>query len=98
METRSIHELLIELEKLVREDRNENCREKMGTFGLCVLIYNNSKIFNIREEKFLLNYLSENRPKRAKDLDMDWGMFWQPCKIAPRLRWIRRHIKLTKPN
>lgn len=51
------------------------------------------------EEKILLNhYIENNKPFFNLYCLANGAYYWTPCRISPRIRWIKKHLKKTKPK
>lgn len=70
--------------------------------GLCSWNYNLYciKVITNDEFKILRKYIRENRPKWYSSFSAFWTItsayYWEYDNIEPRIRWIKRHIKLNK--
>lgn len=86
---RPIHELLIIL-------RDSACVVKDRiSFGLCYeadRLYD-MKLINPDDLNAIVNYISSNRPNYI--YRNSYG--WKPTLWKSRLRWLNKHIELTKP-
>ena len=92
---RTIHELLILLRDNIIIHKSWFGLKQRIANGLCLeaswLQHNEGKI-NYMEYCELVNYITSNRPIywRSKS----YG--WKPKLWKPRLKWLNKHIKLTK--
>lgn len=90
---RTIHELLIVL--------RDNAWVKISWFGLRQRIYGGlcaetTILFNTNrhERNKLRYYIKLNIPNYKKDNRFGW----KPTLWKPRLKWLNKHIELTKPK
>lgn len=71
-------------------------------YGLCdiVNVFMYSKKMNINKDEriLLINYILDNKPDEAKDLDGTKSFYWPLSDKWSRLRWLDKHIKLTDEN
>jgi hypothetical protein len=89
---RSIKELL-----MVMLDHQDKFKS-----GLCNWVFelNKDHILTNRESTRLDNYISYNKPKwyssysALKAKNTEW--YWIRTNKAPRIRWIKKHIKLNQ--
>lgn len=90
---RTIHELLI-----VLRDKTPVKNNKI-TAGLCLscLCRKNNDEITIDEFILLHCYIRANIPNsKFSTRQARWG--WKPGNWTSRLRWLNKHIELTKPN
>jgi len=73
-------------------------------YGLCSWV-SNLKYRNIlsrQEGALLLDYIDNNRPSKWSSIDAfihrNKGFFWKEGDINPRIKWIKKHIKLNSTN
>lgn len=67
----------------------------MGGFGLCALIWElyREGLISFEEEKILIRYLKENRPKNLRTyFKSPW--YWTQGRQRPRIKWLKKHIKI----
>lgn len=95
MTTRPISQLL----QLVLNNFNSNCS------GLCINISNlyYNDIITWEENIKLKDYVRENRPKynffsaKFNGVNPPENMFfWEPFEVKPRIKWLKKHIKINK--
>ncbi len=57
------------------------------------------KIITYDEWVYLKDYIKDNRPSKWSSLDAflhsNTGMYWRSKNIKPRIKWIKKHIKLN---
>lgn len=88
---RSIKELL----ELMLEN------EQAYFYGLCHWVNNLyiCKIINFEERRKLITYINNNRPSKWSSfsafISRDSRFYWESKKIKPRIKWIKKHIKLN---
>jgi len=67
--------------------------------GLCIWISNLYiiNIINLDERNLLLKYVENNKPSVLhKFIYAEGNFWWKYNKIEPRIKWIKKHIKLIK--
>jgi hypothetical protein len=51
------------------------------------------------ERRLLLNYITDNRPSKWSSLSAfrsrNSAYYWKETDIKPRIKWIKKHIKLN---
>ena len=90
---RTIHELL---QVMLDNQQYFRC-------GLCnwtsILYW--KKIISEKQKNELHLYIYSNRPSKYSNLDAykrrNNPFYWEVANIKPRLRWIKKHLKKTKP-
>lgn len=77
-------------------------KNEQGYFsGLCNWVSNLylSKIINLEEKIRLINYINNNRPSKWSSLSAfksrNTRFYWEYKNIKPRIKWIKKHIKLN---
>lgn len=87
-EQRNIHELL----KIILNNSELIRYEK----GLCDVVSHLEEdvIISTTENDKIQDYIRNNRPFLSSILHRPF--YWKPGKIAPRKRWLKRHIQKTK--
>jgi hypothetical protein len=69
--------------------------------GLCNWVFNLrfEKIINHYESSLLMKYIKDNRPNKLSSLiafvNSNRGFYWERKDIKPRIKWIKKHIKLN---
>lgn len=69
--------------------------------GLCGWISNLRFENIINHDEFLLlrKYINDNRPNKFSSIsaykNRDSGFYWKRKDIKPRIKWIKKHIKLN---
>ena len=87
MKTRTIKELL---QLMLDNKRHLNS-------GLCKL---NNDLYlkgytTYFENEILRKYMQENKPKTFHNVVIADGYWWFPYRVFPRIKWIKKHIKLN---
>ena len=58
-------------------------------------------IISPKEYNILYTYIKSNRPSKYSSIDAysckNYGFYWKPDNIKPRIKWIKKHLKKTKP-
>jgi len=88
MKTRTIKELL----QLMLDNQNLFCKglcgwsTELGYYGL----------INSSECSQLIKYIDDNKPSKLHHYFFGNGnYYWNPGEIKPRIKWIKKHIKLN---
>ncbi len=69
--------------------------------GLCDLVHDLRYCGDITQEEriLLINYIKYNRPSKWSSLsafkNRSSGYYWKRKDIKPRIKWIKKHIKLN---
>jgi hypothetical protein len=92
---RSINELL----SVVLDNFDKYFNIDAYTNGICILISSleNRRVLTSNEVGKVKDYIRSNPPSKIP-FGMGhplYGYYWKPGKVAPRKRWLRKHIKLT---
>lgn len=75
--------------------------EQAYFYGLCHWVNNLyiCKIINLEEKRKLITYINNNRPSKWSSfsafISRDSNFYWESKKIKPRIKWIKKHIKLN---
>lgn len=77
-------------------------KNEQGYFrGLCNWVHNLylSKIINLEEKFLLIRYIGNNRPSKWSSFSAfksrNTHFYWEYKNIKPRIKWIKKHIKLN---
>jgi hypothetical protein len=77
-------------------------KNEQGFFsGLCswVNYLYSSKIINLEEKLLLIRYIENNRPSKWSSFSAfkyrNTHFYWEWKNIKPRIKWIKKHIKLN---
>lgn len=91
--TRGINNLLILVLKEYDLGRNRD--------GLCYTVCNmeDTGVINFDEYGKLMNYIEDNRPYSFFSFrnlfGTDSAFYWERGLVKPRVKWLKKHIKLT---
>ena len=101
---KSIHEILIMIRLNVIEQVNKHSKKNtMYDDGLCIIADKLRAIGTITSQEYYLfiQYLYKNRPRneytrRMNKTKMLFYGFWKLKNTTYRLKWLDKHVKLTK--
>lgn len=87
MKTKPIHELL----EIMLDNKD------LFVCGLCGWTYALyfSHLIDSKETSLLLDYIDNNRPFNLRTIFRK-NFYWKRGKLDPRIKWLKKHIELTK--
>ena len=90
---RTTHELLILLRDNIKPQTKYLFWKRINA-GLCFEKYQLVEKGLIDDDEYLIlsYYLNDNLPPKT----YNWFYYWKPKLWKPRLKWLNKHIKLTK--
>lgn len=86
---RTIHEILIDVRKYHIMDIQQSKRENSCLYGLCTIAHMH---LSIKERDIFIGFLEDETKKKMNE------HFWSTKNTdRSRLKWLDKHIELTKP-
>ena len=78
----------------------ENFDEYFSSYnnGICLIIlvlWAHEDIITFSEYRKIYKYIYENKPFSIFRIGAN-SYFWRPGRVAPRKRWLKKHVKKTR--
>ena len=68
-------------------------------YGLCPTVdrmYYTLDLITTSQHKQIREYINDNRPFNFYFMPTNYNFYWEPGKIKPRIKWLKKQIKSLK--